>query len=282
MKRVLHRHGSTFLGALACVLAIVCARHACAQVNTEVLRPDRATEGISGDLDASFAYAHGNVELLDVGGGGRIRYQTLHPVPAVSADEPAPLPYVAQQAFILAKGRFAQHGKEAFVSQAFSHARWTAMWIERVGSELFVQYQYNQFQRLLARALGGVGARVEIVHVPACLIWAGTGYMFEYNRIDVLEGANDSPSSYEHRSTSYLATRVELFDSELLLQNTVYLQPRFDKPSDFRLLEEFEAQSKITEVFALGVRLGLLHDSAPPTGVKHTDIQIASTLHVSL
>jgi len=68
----------------------------------------------------------------------------------------------------------------------------------------------------------------------------------------------------------------------LLGQTTLYVQPRFDAPSDVRVLEEVELLGRVGERLALGVTFGVLYDSAPPTGVQPTDLRLASTVRLSL
>jgi hypothetical protein len=95
----------------------------------------------------------------------------------------------------MASGRYAERtalGEETakpYISQTFVHARWTAMWRERFGTEVFAQVQTNEFLRLRSRALGGTGLRVDLVHREGLQLWAGTGTMLEHNRIDVAPGA---------------------------------------------------------------------------------------------
>lgn len=247
-----------------------------AQVNAEVLRPNPLRAGLSGGLDASLALARGNVNLLDVGGAGRVQFQTLHPVTA-----PDELPFVAQRAFLTLSGRYSENGGRVLLSQAFAHARWTGMWHPRVGSDVFAQYQYNQFLRLQGRAIAGAGVRVEAVHLKDFMLWGGSGYLFEYDRVTVQPGAADAPETFEHRWTNYLTARLALFEAHLLLQNTVYFQPRFDAFADFRLLEELEVLAKVTEVLALGLTVSVLYDSAPPTGVVPTDLRLVSTVRLT-
>jgi hypothetical protein len=271
------------LAALAAAAGLsLPARQARAQVNAEVLRPQGAAEGISGGLDVDFALSRGNVEELDVGGGARLRYQTLHPAPHPDdVADPQPPPLVAQSAFITSSGRAAEQNDRAYVNQGFVHVRWTAMWLPRFGTELFAQYQFNEFQRLRARALAGPGLRAVIAHTAVVQLWSGSGYMLEYNHIDVAEGAPDEPETLEHRWTNYLALRLDPLDGELLVQNTLYVQPRFDRFSDYRLLDELEVMSKVSSVLSLGTKVVLQHDSAPPTTVKETDLQLTSTLRLS-
>ncbi|MCK6544485.1 DUF481 domain-containing protein [Myxococcota bacterium] len=250
-------------------------------VNAEVLRPNPFREGWSGGVDGSLALSRGNVELLDLGGAARVQYQTLHALPPGDDAGPARVPFVDQRVFLAVSARFAERAGTAFLNQGFAHLRWTSMWHARVGSDVFAQYQFNEFQRLGVRAIAGLGARFELVHAPVFMAWAGTGYMFEHDRIDVLAGAPDDPESFEHRWTSYLTARLALFDARLLLQNTLYHQPRLDALDDVRVLEELEVLAKVSDAFALGVTTSLMHDSAPPTGVKGTDLRLFSTVRWS-
>lgn len=254
---------------------LLLATPARAQVNAEVLRPNPLRPGASATVDASLAVARGNVELLDVGGALRLQYQTAHAGAGA-------LPFVRQRALLTASARYADRAGTAFVSQSFVHARWTAMWHPRVGTDVFLQHQQNQFLRLQARMVGGGGVRLELVHHPTVLAWAGSGLMLEYDRILVAPLASDAPTSWELRSTSYFTVRIAAFDGRLLLQNTVYAQPRVGRAADYRLLEELEALTRVTEAFSLGTVLGVVHDSAPPTGVKPTDGRVFSVVRLVL
>lgn len=67
----------------------------------------------------------------------------------------------------------------------------------------------------------------------------------------------------------------------MLLQNTLYYQPRFDAFDDFRFLEELEVMSRVATQFMFGATLSVLYDSAP-TGVVPTDLRLVSTLRIDL
>lgn len=257
--------------ALAWVLVAGDAR---AQVNTEALRPAKLESGWGGDAEGNMALSRGNIRLLDLGGSGRVLYQTLH--------NPGSLvPYIEHRVFLAANGRLAERAGATFINQGFTHLRWTWMPHERVGPEVFSQYQFNEFLRLQIRALAGGGLRVDLVHREHLMIWGASGYMIEYNKIRVEPGAPDAPETLEHRSTSYLTVRLELLEGKLRLQNTLYVQPRIDLLSDLRLLDDLEFSGKITDRFSLGSSFSLLHDSAPPTGVVPTDLRLTSNVRFS-
>ncbi len=262
-------------------LALVTPRAAHAQVNIDALRPEALREGWQGSVEASFALSRGNIELVDVGGSARAVYQSLY---AQSEAEKAAkaLPWVHHSAVLSVSGRFATRSGEAFVSQGLAYARWNAMWHRRVGTDLFAQYQFNEFLRLKGRVMGGAGGRFELVHTEPLLLWAGVAYLLEYERIDVEPGAPDAPDVLTHRLTAYLAARVATFGGRLLAQNVVYVQPRIDAPNDLRVLDELEVQAKVTDAFSLGITASLLHDSEPPVGVRDTDLRLLTTARLSL
>ena len=98
----------------------------------------------------------------------------------------------------------------------------------------------------------------------------------------MVEGAPDAPETLEHRWTSYVTMRLAVLEGQLLFQNSVYCQPRFDALQDFRFLEELEVMSRVGEVFMLGATLTVLYDSAPPTGVSDTDLRLVTALRLVL
>lgn len=253
------------------------ARAASAQVNAETLKPNVLKPGWSGGVDGSFALSRGNIELLDIGGAAKVQFQTLHPADRT----PGPMRWLSQRTFLTASGRFAERGGAPFVSQAFLFGRWTAMWHPRVGHDLFVQFQFNEFLRLRRRSVIGAGLRVEIVHEPLFVLSAGAGYMLEYETIDVAPGASDSPTALAHRMASSLTARLRLFDGGLLVQNTLFFQPRFDAWDDVRILNDLEIMAKVTDLLALGTTISILYDSAPPTSIVPLDLRMTSTVRLS-
>lgn len=267
---------------LSCVALLLSTSAAANPVNAERLRPKAVEPGFSGLLEGSFALASGNINSLDLSGLIRLQYQQLYPKKADASDTHAQDPaLLRRQLFITSSGRFAQQDDKTFANQVFTHARLTTMWWPRLGSEVFVQHQFNEFLRLKLRALGGLGARAMLINDQALMLWAGTGYMLEYTQQSDLNPYTPGESTLEHRWTSYTAARAELFKSRLLLQNTLYVQPRFDKLSDLRILEELELMFKLTERLGLGLSLSILHDSAPPTAVAPTDIRQSTTFKLS-
>jgi len=281
MPRSLPLSRPLFAAAAALSALALSAGTARAQVNAESLRPNLLKPGLSLNLDSTIALARGNIDLFDFTAAGRVQYQTLTPTLAAPPGETAPLPFVRQRVFVAGSGRYSDVGGTPVVSQTYLHMRWTGMWHPRVGSDVFVQHQNDRFFRLQRRSLAGAGLRFEIVHDPRLLAWGGTAYMLEYERINVKPGAPDAPETVSHRWTNYLTFRFAP-NASVLLQSTTYFQPRFDDFSDYRVLEVVEALGRMTDLLSFGLTLTVLHDSAPPTGVKETDLRLSTSVHVAL
>lgn len=265
---------------IALLLTLLVASDARAQVNAELLQRSPLDPGWSGLVQASFSLSYGNVDLIDLGATAQTRFQTLHE--PEEGDDPDVPPWLAHRWLLRGDGRFAEKDGAPIVSQAFVHTRWAGMWHRRVGSEVFAQLQYDKFWRLQLRALAGAGVRVEVVHTAPFLLSLGTDYMLELERIDVPEGAPDDAETLAHRWSSYLSARLALFEDSLLLQSTLYAQPRLDRFHDYRVLEELELVVGVTNWLSFGTTLSVLHDSEPPTGVEDTDVRLTSNVRFSL
>ena len=274
-----------------------------AQVNAEGARPDAVLDhpGWSGGLDFGLALLRGNVDFLDVGGGARLEWQRFdrattegtNPASDTGASDTGASdsgasealevpPWLRQRAFLSASARHAAQGSRTFANQSFVHARWSAMWRRRVGTDLFAQHQFDELLRLRVRALAGLGARLVLVHRRVFRVWAGTGAMVEHERIRVDDGAPDPRRTTVARWTSYLALRLSLADRRLVLQSTTYVQPRFDAIADYRVLNDLQLLAVVSTQLASGISLAVWHDRRPPTGVRRTDVRLLASLKIAL
>lgn len=253
------------LGGCSLAAALLSPCPAAAQVNTESLRPGAPQEGLLGDLSTDLALKGGNADFFRVAGTARLAYQRgIH----------TPLLYT--------RSEFGNAGGEDFAENAFVHARWTAMWFPRVGSELFGQLQYDRFVRMNFRALLGGGPRFVVLQGDAVQLYLGTGYMLEREVLDIPEDDPHPRLTLYHRSTSYLSLKVALSDS-LLLTNVGYVQPRFDRPSDVRVLDDLELQVAVDDHFKLVQSLVFAYDSDPPSVVRaRYDIMLTAGLRLAL
>lgn len=257
------------------LLLLLLAAPAFAQVNAEVLKAAPWKAGLSLGADGSLVMSRGNVVYLEAGGTVRAQWQSLH------APDDTGEPWVKQRVFVVGSARYAETARGPFVSQTFAHARWTAMWHPRFGSDVFAQHQTNQFLRMRARAVGGPGVRVEAVRSRHFAVWLGSAVMLEYDRLSALEGSTEALESFDVRWSSYLTLRLAALSDRLLVQNTTYAQPRFDLFADTRLLNETEVMAKMVDALMLGFTVSVLHDTRPPLGVVPTDVRLFATLRFS-
>lgn len=233
-----------------------------AQVNTERLRGADTTTGFSGGLSAGLALKRGNVDFIELTGALWSRYQFgVHALLAHS------------------RGAFGEQGDERFAGGAFAHTRWTAMWLERIGSELFGQIEYDEFVRLQRRLLFGVGPRFVIYDGEQVQVALGTAYMLEYERLDIPASDPHPQSTLYHRSSSYNTVRVQL--SEVLaLANTVYVQPRIVRFADTRVLDEIEIVFTIAEAVKWATTARVRFDSDPPSAVEKVDLDMKNSIEL--
>lgn len=242
--------------AAALLLASALAKVAHAQVNTETLRLGDPPQGLHGDLKADLALKRGNSELFQLGSSGRAFYRAgIH----------TPL--------LFARGEIGTENDERFAEKGFVHARWTAMWFPRAGSELFGQIQYDAFIDLKFRALIGAGPRFVVVEEDWIELYVGTGYMLEREVLTIPAADPHPRHTLHHRSTSYVSLKTALADA-LTLTNVAYFQPRWDRFSDFRVLEELELQAHTNEYVALVSSLAFRFDSDPPSTIVRYDLDL--------
>jgi len=234
-----------------------------AQINTEKMRVGAGDPGVSGFLDGSLLYRSGNVDLLQAGAGLRLEYNHGIHAPFVQGD-------------LL----YGEKGETEYINRGFVHLRWTAMWHPHAGTELFSQLQFSKFKRLSLRTLGGAGLRVGLWLGDAFEAYLGTGYMIEYEALDLSAEDSHPIEVLHHRWTNYLTLRVNVAVN-LALVSTTYAQPRFDAFSDYRVLQEAALEVKLLGSFKLVESFTEAHDSRPPDGVDSTDISTKTSLRVT-
>lgn len=245
------------------------------QVNTEKLR-SWERPGLGGGVDFALNYRSGNVDLVQVTTGVQLRWARL--APATSSTAPGRLLDLvyfvgSQDLGIQPAGRFKNAG--------FGHLRWTRMWHRRVGTELFVQAQYNEFILLQQRYLGGLGARWEVLSGKAGEVVLGSAYILEFEDNAVPEDGPDVKEVLAHRWSSYLSVKAYLSDPAVSVVDTVYVQPRLTDLSDLRVLNEAELSVQVTGALALVAGVYLRYDSQPVSGVERLDVSTENKLRVT-
>lgn len=236
-----------------------------AQVNTEVLRRGgpKGHTGFSSRSSIKGDYSTGNVDSSALGAKLRFDYQLGD-----------------HHFFSYSEGEYGSSDKGVFKESGFSHLRWSALWYDDMGTDLFVQGQYDRFRNLKLRALAGGGfrmvgsARKDYPQRPGALgtdtayIWAvGVGAMAEYE--ELRDGDGDG---LVLRSTNYATLVVDL-DEGHSFTATAYYQPKFQEISDYRVTLDFTLESTLFGIDYLlaGPVFTYRYDSRPPAGVERQD-----------
>jgi hypothetical protein len=221
-------------------------------------------DGVSGQAELKVTWREGNNSLVDVGGSGAV---------LVRRDKVLWL--------ALARGQYGKSRGLTLTKKTFEHARVRIELDRRWRWEAFGQHEYDQFRRLSYRALVGTGPAYQIVDREAISVLGGAAYLLERERINERPGTDDAgQSATAHRASLYLTGRESLGAGVAIVQ-TIYAQPRIDRPSDVRLLGELSVVSKLTERIALKDSLTAAYDRTPPDGVERYDTALEVALLVS-
>lgn len=234
---------------------------ALAQVNTEEMRISADVEGFHTTAAANLAFRTGNTDVLDLGFGGRVDYR---------ADRFA--------AFVVGSSQFSRAEDSVFLNRAFVHLRGTMRLPGRewIRPEAFVQTARDASTLLKRRYLAGAGLRLELYQDSAAAVYLGSTPMLEYELLD-RDQVFETPETTVARWSNYLVVKVELTDLVTFV-NTVYVQPRFDRFADVRVLDEAALDVQITAALALRVTLDLRYDSAPPADLDRFDLALRNGL----
>ncbi|MEM7483055.1 MAG: DUF481 domain-containing protein [Acidobacteriota bacterium] len=252
---------------------------AAAQVNTERLRLGQSEEGWSGFVALRLAAKEGNTDRLAAGLGFRVQY--AEPEPGERSDDlPSLDPLMKRLVFLVAEGDYAEESGERSEYRSFAHLRWVERRSPKLAHEVFLQNEFNEFQRLDSRYLLGFGERITLLRKPSREVFLGLGLMGEAERLDVPDVGPDERTSEFVRASTYLAAQMKLGSKGATVVNTLYYQPRVDRWDDFRILEELDLRVPLAEHLELSLAIVVQHDSEAPEDVEEWDLSVTNALRV--
>ncbi len=237
---------------------------ALAQVNTEKMRIAEDAEGLSVTAAADATFRTGNVEVLDLGLRGRLDLRTGN---------------VAS--FLIGNVEFSEAAGRVFLDNSFVHLRTVLRLpgLDWVRPEAFVQTQRDDSQLLKRRYLAGAGLRLQLFRDSTAAAYFGTTPMLEYELLDRDEVVV-RPEVTVGRWSTYLVLKLGLADLVTFV-NTVYVQPRFDRFKDVRVLGESGLDVQLTRFVALRIAMNLRYDSEPPAELDRFDLSLRNGLAVT-
>jgi hypothetical protein len=247
------------------VLVVPTVAHAqIVNVQNALAKPPETDDEI-GQLEIKLDWREGNNRLLDVGAAGSLIVKRGRLL-----------------ALAIARGEYGRGNDATFKQRTFEHLRARITIDCRWKWEAFGQHELDRFRRLTVRALAGTGPALQIVNSDPVSVIAGASYMFEYERLDQRAGTMDAGDrTVFHRASMYV-TGTEKVGETVAVAQTFYLQPRFDEPTDLRLLGELSLTSKLSKHVALTDAFIVAYDSRPPDGIRRYDTQLRIALLLTL
>jgi hypothetical protein len=242
-------------------IAATCASTAAAQVNVEPLRSQLRQSGFGTRVAASVSSYAGNTQGVIFGSAGLVGAQ-LH----------------RNLGFLALSGDYARLNQVVSVAKWFAHARHNYRLSEVVWWEEFGQLESDRFRRVVFRHLLGTGPRLRLFHSEAVEVFYGAAYMHEHSDLDSKQ-AGPAGEGTAHRFSNYAAVTVRAHP-KIVLTSVSYVQPRFDEPSDVKVLNVTQADFEITGMLHSRVDITLRYDSVGPADVRRTDLELKNALEV--
>jgi putative salt-induced outer membrane protein YdiY len=228
------------------------------QVNVEAVRGDADRQGFSGRVEASATGSTGNTEGIAAGASGRIQLRSG-----------------SHLGFLYSSGSYTRLNRTTSIARALTHTRYNYEIESWLWGEAFGQLEHDAFRRLTNRELLGVGPRFQLLDTEDLDLFYGTSYMAEWENLNLVDADTRESLTLSHRWSHYVTLSVSLAE-RLDAGSTTYVQPRFDRFSDHRVLNETFLEVGITDVVSVKVSTWMRHDSDPPEDVKSTDFTITN------
>jgi hypothetical protein len=174
---------------------------------------------------------------------------------------------------ILGSSNLLKVGDEKFFSNMFLHLRYNRKLNDWLRCEVFGQAQNNQVTQIDSRFLAGMGPRFKILSNKIIRFYAASLVMYECEKERTIPvvSHNDIRSSNYASFTITPAGNIEII-------STTFFQPLFNKPSDYRILNQSAVKVKASKHFALSLRFSYLHDRFPAGTAPHTTYNFTTGL----
>lgn len=212
-------------------------------VNVESARMQSDTVGWMGSFGAAFSMTRNTSRIFGANADAHLQYKT-------SRDRGLWL--------ILGNYNLLKISGRNFLSDGLLHLRYNRKVNEWLRWEFFGQFQNNDITQIDSRILLGTGPRFKLVKQPRFRLYGATLLMFENEK----EATKPAVKHSDLRKSSYLSF-TWLPKDYLELISTTYFQPRMDRLSDYRILNQLVFKVKATPHFSLTTKWNYLHDRFP-------------------
>lgn len=228
------------------------------QVNIESIRNNNKEEPLWGEVKGGLELQRGNVDITSFDINFLIHFKKKN-----------------HHIFLQEKTSQGQQSDKKFKNNSFLHLRWTWMKWNIIGPEIFTQLQQDEFKSLKIRQLNGGGLRAELIKKKDISLSLGSGAMYDHEKL--LSGTTTT----NVRSTSYLSM-IKSFDEKKksLILVTVYYQPLFNNPNDYRINLEANVRTDLITLWnvSLDNSINYMYDTNPPEDILTNDLIIKTSL----
>jgi hypothetical protein len=240
-----------------CLFALAIFCQAPAQiVNTENARMQSDTVGWQGGFGTAFSLIQNTTKITSAEAEAHLQYKTSN-----------------DRGLWLILGNFMRQkvGDRANVSNYFLHLRYNIKVNEWLRWEFFSQYQNNDITQIDARFLLGTGPRFKLIKIETFRLYTGILFMYEAEK----ELTTPVVKHNDWRNSSYISfTWLPNKSTELI--STTYFQPRLDKFSDYRILNQAVFRVKASPHFSMSARWNWLKDKFPAGSSPQRTYQFAT------
>lgn len=161
---------------------------------------------------------------------------------------------------------FLKGAQKKYTDNTFFHLRYNHKFSDLVRWEVFTQLQTNKITKIDNRFLAGTGPRFKLSGTGMLHVYLGVLFMYEYERELV-----DPPVAHHNvRNSSYLAFTLKPTGNLEIISTTFY-QPRLDRWSDFRILNQESVNLAITQKLSATINWNYLYDQFPVPGVPQSN-----------
>lgn len=164
------------------------------------------------------------------------------------------------------------------VDRWVAHARYNYDLSRLFALEALTQAQHDTFRRMALRDIYGLGVRFRFIETDDLEVFYGATFILEHDVVSSTDTEPLSADRYE-RFGNYIGLNAWL--NPLMRASAVlYLQPRFDDFSDFRILNEASISFQITKLLAAKISGSVYVDTEPPSTVKPYDVEVKNSIEL--
>ena len=161
--------------------------------------------------------------------------------------------------FLIGDYNLLKSENQDFENAWFLHFRYNHEITRLFRLEGLIQTQQNKILDVNTRNLLGAGVRLKLVSQDSMSLYFGNTYLYEVERSDEL-GINFK----NHRHSTYVSATILLPGGAVELINTIYYQPLYNDFDDYRILEQFRMDVKVSEKVNLFTIFDYSYDSITP------------------